>query len=392
MALTTQHILSSLVEKFGNDKGEIVGLTQDELVRSIQQIDVTPKSTKSKTKKIRDPNAPKRPTSAYMIWLNESRKSIADDHCSHLIGKAKVTATTRKAGELWREMSDEDKTPYKEKFMVAQQKYVAEKAEYFPSKATHAYDVDHFPEAPEGWSGPFQMRYLSKNVKGVDGKNIQTFKSFLDAVAKANELPLGFCGGITKTARGYQLRVGHDLITNPPEKARTGLASWIKGEPNIPEVGISTETEASNVVKAKKKVSFEKSDDSENQSCAEVPKKRGRGRPKGSTNKPKESSPEPESHSESESESEAPKKRGRGRPKGSKNKSKSKSPEPENQPQPTKDDDADAQKEVSVEEIKLDIGEGIKTYYLDSETKEIYDQQTSEKIGELGEEGKFVAV
>ena len=189
MALSTQSVLNSLMEKFGNENGEIVGLTQDELVRSIQQIDVKPKATK--IKKVKDPNAPKRPTSAYMIWLNESRKTISEEHCSHLTGKAKVTATTRKAGELWREMSDEDKSPYKEKFLVAQQKYAAEKADYVPSQPKIVYDVDHFPEASDGWSGPFQMKYLSKIVKDDDGKNIPIFKNFEDAVAKANELQDG---------------------------------------------------------------------------------------------------------------------------------------------------------------------------------------------------------
>ena len=369
------------MEKFGNENGEIVGLTQDELVRSIQQIDVKPKATK--IKKVKDPNAPKRPTSAYMIWLNESRKTISEEHCSHLTGKAKVTATTRKAGELWREMSDEDKSPYKEKFLVAQQKYAAEKADYVPSQPKIVYDVDHFPEASEGWSGPFQMKYLSKIVKDDDGKNIPIFKNFEDAVAKANELPVERCGGITKTARGYQLRVGHDLITNPPEHARTGLASWIKGEPSLPEAGISTEMDASKLVKSKKKVSFE-TEDSDNE--AETPKKRGRGRPKGSKNKAKESSPEPES----DTETEAPKKRGRGRPKGSKNKTKEESLEPVNLPEPS--EDAEEEEGVSVDEITLDIGEGEKSYYINSETKEIYDPETSEKIGELNDEDTFVAV
>ena len=223
MALSTASVLNSLMEKFGNENGEIVGLTQDELVRSIQQIDVKPKATK--IKKVKDPNAPKRPTSAYMIWLNESRKTISEEHCSHLTGKAKVTATTRKAGELWREMSDEDKSPYKEKFLVAQQKYAAEKADYVPSQPKIVYDVDHFPEASDGWSGPFQMKYLSKIVKDDDGKNIPIFKNFEDAVAKANELPWSLWWNY-QDSMAIKACVGHDLITNPPEHAVPG---WLLG-------------------------------------------------------------------------------------------------------------------------------------------------------------------
>ena len=42
MALTTQAVITSLIEKYGNKDGDIVGLTQDELIRAFQQVNSQP--------------------------------------------------------------------------------------------------------------------------------------------------------------------------------------------------------------------------------------------------------------------------------------------------------------------------------------------------------------
>ena len=97
------------------------------------------------------------------------------------------------------------------------------------------YDIDEFPSAPEGWSGPFEWRYLFGYVKGPDGKTMR-FKSFEEAVDAANSME--DCVGITKEYNYYTLRLGTDLIKQErrdPKKTQKGLASWIKGEPKLPE-------------------------------------------------------------------------------------------------------------------------------------------------------------
>ena len=86
------------MEKFGNGDGDIVGMTQYELVRAFQQVDTQPKSRKSR--KPKDPNAPKRPTSAYLIWLNENRSTITKEHCADLSGREKIKEAGRVAGRL----------------------------------------------------------------------------------------------------------------------------------------------------------------------------------------------------------------------------------------------------------------------------------------------------
>lgn len=44
---------------------------------------------------------PKRPMSAYMLWLNSARESIKSEHPG-----LKVTEVAKKGGELWKSMKD----------------------------------------------------------------------------------------------------------------------------------------------------------------------------------------------------------------------------------------------------------------------------------------------
>lgn len=57
---------------------------------------------KRKTKKQdKDPNQPKRPQSAYFLWLNDSRETIKKDNPG-----ITITELSKKAGELWKEIGD----------------------------------------------------------------------------------------------------------------------------------------------------------------------------------------------------------------------------------------------------------------------------------------------
>lgn len=47
---------------------------------------------------------PKRPLSAYMYWLNDTREQIKKDNPG-----ISVTDIAKKGGELWKQISDRDK-------------------------------------------------------------------------------------------------------------------------------------------------------------------------------------------------------------------------------------------------------------------------------------------
>jgi len=59
---------------------------------------------------------PKRPLSAYMIWLNNARDQIKKENPG-----IKVTEIAKKGGELWREMKD--KTEWEAKAAKAKEDY-----------------------------------------------------------------------------------------------------------------------------------------------------------------------------------------------------------------------------------------------------------------------------
>jgi hypothetical protein len=168
---------------------------------------------------------PKRPTSSYLYWQNENRLRIKVE----LGSNTEYYAVMKECGIQWRALSDEEKEPFVSKGKEDQERYREEMKTYQPSDVSVETMTDEYPEAPEGWSCPFQLKYLFKNAKGDDGKP-KRFKSFDEAIEAAGRLE--GCGGITKTkVRGhyrYELRVGSKLIPANPTKISSALCSWIK--------------------------------------------------------------------------------------------------------------------------------------------------------------------
>nr|XP_035146886.1 high mobility group protein B1-like [Callithrix jacchus] len=73
-------------------------------------------SPKGETKKkFKDPNAPKRPPSAFFLFCSEYRPKIKGEHPSLPIGDV-----VKKLGEMWNNTAADDKQPYekKEKFQT----------------------------------------------------------------------------------------------------------------------------------------------------------------------------------------------------------------------------------------------------------------------------------
>ncbi|KAJ0176496.1 hypothetical protein K1T71_007675 [Dendrolimus kikuchii] len=97
---------------------------KDKKPKKAKTVPEAPRKRKEKTKKReKDSNAPKRPATAFMLWLNENRKSILDDNPG-----IKVTEVAKKGGELWRDLTDkseweEKAAKSKEEYNVAMKKY-----------------------------------------------------------------------------------------------------------------------------------------------------------------------------------------------------------------------------------------------------------------------------
>lgn len=350
-------IIDALMVKFGNEEGQLV-IPQDELVMALGSMRVEKLGRAKKVKKERDPDAPKRPSSAYMLWLNDNRQSIKEkyfpmnDNNEHtyptghenegkaLVRRDKVTLIAQKAGLLWsNELSDDEKEPYKTKANELRDAYNKAKGDYTPRTPEVKYDVDEIPNAPDAWSGPFKMTYLSRVAKNPEtGKAFKAFKTFNDAVEAANKLQEG-CAGITKTSKGYSLRIGPELRVNPEKDFNTGIASWTKGEDVSEPIPKS-------------------------------PKSSPKMKKKTSTKKPKTNEVNTEEVAPTKT---APKKTEKKTPK---KKVVVKEPTPPPVQEELNEEESD-EEELEVEPITVDNVE----YFMDSSTGDIYDKETQEVVG-----------
>ena len=100
-----------------------------------EEEDEGPKKRKRKAKK--DPNAPKRPLSAYFIFTNDIRAELKEENPDWKIGDI-----AKECGRRWGEMDDEDKTEYTEKAAELKKEYQVKLAEYEANKGSDDEDED----------------------------------------------------------------------------------------------------------------------------------------------------------------------------------------------------------------------------------------------------------
>lgn len=109
-----EDFLNNIVETFSG---------KDFTIDDIKGMDTFMKPKKNK--KVKDPNAPKRGLSAWIIYTNEMRPKFKADNPD----KSTTELTTLMSQE-WRNMTDEDKKKYTDLADVDKQRYMKEKDEY----------------------------------------------------------------------------------------------------------------------------------------------------------------------------------------------------------------------------------------------------------------------
>ncbi|ODQ72144.1 hypothetical protein LIPSTDRAFT_39911, partial [Lipomyces starkeyi NRRL Y-11557] len=88
---------------------------------------------KPKRKRIIDPDAPRRPQTVYFAFANEARKLIREEYQAKGI-EATNTEIIREVAERWKNMSDEQKEPWKAIYAEQIKRYDEEKAAYNAGK------------------------------------------------------------------------------------------------------------------------------------------------------------------------------------------------------------------------------------------------------------------
>ena len=341
-------VINTLMAQFQDDDGKMT-IPQDKLLEAIalmesqqSEAEEVEKPKKRKTKKTKDPNAPKRAKSAYLRWSEENRSQIKDS----LEEGHKPTEVMREAGKRWKALDASEKVPFEEAFKADQVRYKAEMAEYKPVAPLDSYSAEDYPIAPEGWTGPYQLKYLWKHA-GPDGKAIR-FKDFDEAIKVA--ATIDDCKGITKTSRWYELRRGPDLMSATAGKESSALASWMKGSPDEPVV--MTPTTNADPEEKIEPVVMTPTTNAEPEEKIE-PVKKSKKPKKSVIKKVKIVEPEPE-------------------------------PEPEPESDEEEDDEDEEDEQCEVDEVVI----GGETYYKDGNDI-LYDPETSEEVGKLVD-GKIV--
>ncbi|KAG8240393.1 hypothetical protein J437_LFUL002536 [Ladona fulva] len=152
---------------------------------------VSEKPRKRKNKKEKDENMPKRPATAFMMWLNASREKIKSDNPG-----ISVTEVSKKAGEIWRDMKD--KSEWESKAAKAKEEYSKAMAEYKASgggiskpekkekKPEKSAPVKPSPSKTP--SGVFKSKeYLSSEDSSSDDDDKPLKKNTAKPAAKAKE-------------------------------------------------------------------------------------------------------------------------------------------------------------------------------------------------------------
>merc|ERR1711934_276479 len=128
-----------------------------------------PKIKDKKGKKLKDPNAPKRPLSAYFIWLGEFRNRMKIEN-PQMVRDVKIFGVT--AGEEWKKVSEEEREPFQQRHLIlkanyeeAMKNYVAPKGFKGSGKKVKDPNCPKKPSTAFSCSWPTIENELSKNTR-----------------------------------------------------------------------------------------------------------------------------------------------------------------------------------------------------------------------------------
>ncbi len=135
-----------------------------------------------KKKKTRDPNRPKRPLSAYMLYSKEMRPTIKEDH-----PEFKVTEVAKEIGHLWKKITNEEKAPFvkeanklREAYQIKYDSYKEEQNEQKgPKRACSAYI--HFSQAARP---ALKAKYPKEGVADIAKRTGEQWRSLSDKKKK----------------------------------------------------------------------------------------------------------------------------------------------------------------------------------------------------------------
>ncbi|KAM4585798.1 LOW QUALITY PROTEIN: FACT complex subunit SSRP1a [Fundulus diaphanus] len=125
-----------------------------------------------KEKKQKDSGGPKRPMSAYMLWLNSSRERIKAENPG-----ISITEISKKAGEMWRQLNKDEKEEWEIKAGEAKRQYDKLKKEYNESGGAAAASPRKEKKKSGGKKDEEKKRKSSGGEKEKERVGNDSFKS-----------------------------------------------------------------------------------------------------------------------------------------------------------------------------------------------------------------------
>jgi hypothetical protein len=137
----------NLVEQWNSDQ------TQNELKSLVSALvpSSDPGKKDKKDKKIRDPNAPKRGKSSYLVFCNEYRDKVKQENPS--LNAKEITSELGKRWNLLKETNPEKVAEYEKVAVSDRERYHEQKKTYVPSVVVKAEEKPKTERAPRGKSG-----------------------------------------------------------------------------------------------------------------------------------------------------------------------------------------------------------------------------------------------
>jgi len=90
---------------------------------------VPPAGMKRSKSKVKDPNAPKKPMTPYFAWMNENRKRIKEANPTAGLGEI-----SKIAGAEWKDVDEDEKKEYAEKYQEEMVEYKQKMKNYTPKQ------------------------------------------------------------------------------------------------------------------------------------------------------------------------------------------------------------------------------------------------------------------
>ncbi|MED6204053.1 hypothetical protein PIB30_119240 [Stylosanthes scabra] len=94
---------------------------------------------RKQAKKAKDPNKPKRPPSAFFVFMSEFREQFKKEHPNN----KSVAVVGKAGGDRWKQMSDADKAPYQAKAEKKKEEYERTMQAYNKKLVTTCFYLRH---------------------------------------------------------------------------------------------------------------------------------------------------------------------------------------------------------------------------------------------------------